>query len=225
MRPDLFNFGDIALEFDQHISQSIPGLAHLRETCVALSRRFVQPSSRVIDVGCSAGTLLREIYYANVGIRDQVNFIGIDAELAFKPAWESLEIPGVTFAVADCLSYPYRDISLATVLFTVQFLPTRAKAPLLNRLRESLIPGGACVVAEKVYAQSGRVQDAMTFPYYDRKRAYFSADEILDKERGLRGQMTLWTDAELRENLKLAGFAEIELIWANFPFVAYLAVK
>jgi tRNA (cmo5U34)-methyltransferase len=86
--------------------------------------------------------------------------------------------------------------------------------------------GGAVIIAEKVLATNSRFQDALTFPYYDGKlQNGFSPQEILDKERSLRGQMTLWTEAELKAALCESGFREVQLIWANFPFVALLAVK
>jgi tRNA (cmo5U34)-methyltransferase len=82
------------------------------------------------------------------------------------------------------------------------------------------------MIAEKVLASSARLQDALTFPYYDYKlERGFSAAEILDKERNLRGQMTLWTASELGQALRCAGFREIEPMWACFPFVGLLAIK
>ena len=80
--------------------------------------------------------------------------------------------------------------------------------------------------AIKPLADTSRLQDALAFPYYDRKLAEgFSEKDLLDKERSLRGQMTLWTEAELRSTLREVGFREIEPIWRNFLFVGFLALK
>ena len=40
------------------------------------------------------------------------------------------------------------------------------------------------IIAEKVFASTARLQDALTFPYYDFKLVNgFTAQDILDKER------------------------------------------
>jgi tRNA (cmo5U34)-methyltransferase len=110
-------------------------------------------------------------------------------------------------------------------IFTVQFLPEADKLPLLHRMYEALLPGGALIIAEKILASSARLQDALTFPFYDRKLRYFSAEDILDKERKLRGQMTLWSEGELKSRLNAIGFSEIQNFWTGFPFMAIVAVK
>jgi tRNA (cmo5U34)-methyltransferase len=154
-----------------------------------------------------------------------VQYDGIDSEPSFEPHWSTLRGPELTLRVADCRDYKYENISFAVALFIVQFLPPKDKVPFLRSLYSGMLPGSGLVIAEKVYAETGRMQDALTFPYYDQKLAHFTADEILDKERSLRGQMTLWTEAELRTNLQLVGFRDLELVWASFPFIAILALK
>ena len=116
-------------------------------------------------------------------------------------------------------------MSYVTSLFTLQFIPEPDKLPVLERIHAGLRPGGALLIAEKELASSARLQDVLTFPYYDFKRKSFRADEILDKERSLRGQMTLWSEEELRSHLAEVGFKEMEPIWDRFPFIAFLALK
>jgi tRNA (cmo5U34)-methyltransferase len=61
-----FSFADLAPKIDSHIRLSIPGYKDsLLPVCVRLSRRFVQPDTAVMDVGCSSGHLLAAIQRAN----------------------------------------------------------------------------------------------------------------------------------------------------------------
>jgi tRNA (cmo5U34)-methyltransferase len=100
------------------------------------------------------------------------------------------------------------------------------KLPLLSRIYAGLVEGGALIIAEKTLAETARLQDALTFPYYDYKlERGFTSEHILDKERSLRGQMTLWTEAELKAALSHVGFCEVEPIWRNLMFVGLLALK
>ena len=227
-RNDLnFSFAEHASTFSTHIGSSIPAYEHLIETCLGLSRRFIQDRTNVVDVGCSAGHLLSRLYEANREIRSFTDYIGLDSEPAFACCWDDLASEKVKFVVSDALSYSgFTNVSLACSLFTVQFLPWRDKPRLIQKVYDGLVAGGAMIIAEKVLASTARLQDALTFPYYDFKLVNgFTAQDILDKERSLRGQMTLWSSAELESALRLAGFVEIERIWEAFPFSAYLAIK
>ena len=110
--------------------------------------------------------------------------------------------------------------------FTIQFIRPQDKLPLLQRIYDGMVEGGAMIIAEKTLAVSARLQDALAFPYYDYKLEQgFSEKDLLDKERSLRGKMTLWTEAELKSALRKVGFREIEPIWRNFAFVGLLALK
>jgi tRNA (cmo5U34)-methyltransferase len=228
MMPHDFSFAEHAPEFDSHIEQSIPGVRQLRSMCVGLSRRFVQNGTTVLDIGCSTGSLLSAIRHMNQPARLGARYVGIDAERAFAPQWRERRAPNLTFQVCDARNFRgYRNLSLVTCLFTLQFLGESDRLPLLRRLHDALIPGGALIIAEKVFAPSAQLQDALTFDYLDMKLQHFSEREILGKERALRGQMRLWTEQQLVSALCEAGFqsANIVEIWRNYLFVAKLGIK
>ena len=56
----------------------------------------------------------------------------------------------------------FRDLSLATAIFTLRFLPHRHRLEVSRRLYEGLVTGGALVVAEKFYAKTPKIQDMLT---------------------------------------------------------------
>jgi tRNA (cmo5U34)-methyltransferase len=223
-----FSFAEHAPTFRNHISSSIPGYkGGLLPTCVSLTRRFVQPETRVIDIGCSTGHLLASVRRANQTARPDVEYIGIDIEPGFSVPWNKFRAKNLHFEVADARTYQgYVDLSVVLSIFTLQFIRPVDKQPLLKRVYDGLVEGGALLIAEKVFAETARFQDALTFPYYDYKLGKgFSPQHILDKERSLRGQMTLWTEVELRSALCQAGFREIQSIWRSAVFVGLLVLK
>jgi tRNA (cmo5U34)-methyltransferase len=223
-----FSFGDHAPTFDKHIRDSIPGYKDvLLPMCVGLSSRFVQPDTRVVDVGCSTGHLLASIRRANSACRAGVEYIGIDCEPSFGEHWNRRRAETMSFVACDARIYEgFENVSFAISHFTIQFIRPVDKLPLLNRIHTGLVDGGALIIAEKTLAETGRHQDAVTFDYYDYKRKRgFTPEQILDKERSLRGQMTLWTEAELKAALVQAGFRDINPIWRNLMFVGILALK
>jgi tRNA (cmo5U34)-methyltransferase len=218
-----FSFAKRSKNFGRHIEQSIPGYGSLIETSIRLSRRFVQDKTSVIDIGCSTGSLICQIETECYGSRSDVRYVGLDIEPHFRQHWTKSEID---FRVADARTFDFNNTSLACSMFTLQFIRPPEKRDLLCRIHGGLVEGGALLIAEKILASTARLQDAMTFPYYDFKiEQGFRSKEILDKERSLRGQMTLWSRKELETELELAGFREIEAIWERFPFVALVALK
>jgi tRNA (cmo5U34)-methyltransferase len=221
-----FSFGDHASTFDRHIESSIPGYKGLVRKVACLSRRFVQPGTHVYDLGCTTGHLLRRMGLENRASRPGVTYIGIDREPAFEENWIRRGTPDLDFRIGDVRTWPYGKASLITSVFTLQFIPPMDKRGLLMRLQDCLVEGGALMIAEKTLAASARLQDALTFPYYDYKlERGFTPEQILQKERSLRGQMTLLSEAELLSVLKEIGFREIERIWGEAPFAAFLALK
>lgn len=220
-----FSFREHAPHFDAHIGASIPSYDRLLKQCVMLSHRFVQNGTRVVDIGCSTGALISSVRDAVRDCRRDVEHVGIDVETGFKVHWRRHRAKDLRFFDRDARDYRFENVSLATSLFTIQFLPERHKVPTLQRIFDGLVDGGALIIAEKVLASTSRLQDCLTFPYYDYKLDQFSEKQILDKERQLRGKMTSWTRSELEANLTRVGFFEMEHIWCSFPFVAILAIK
>ena len=135
--------------------RSIPGYRELVRTCVGLSRRFVQPGTTVVDVGCSTGHLLASIQESNQAARPDVNYVGLDCVPDFSDHWGRLENENVRFEVCDARSYQgFKNVSLAYSLFTIQFIRPADKMPLLQRIHDGLVDGGALIIAEKTLADT-----------------------------------------------------------------------
>jgi tRNA (cmo5U34)-methyltransferase len=223
-----FSFAAHARGFDQHIQESIPGLENLRAMSVEFSRYFVQHETNVIDIGCSSGALLRSIRDENEPSRRSVSYLGIDTERNFREHWHGRRAGNLRFQVRDARSFEgFENMSLVCSHFTLQFIPERDRPPLLRRVYDGLNEGGALIIAEKVLARSAKFQDMLTFPFYDHKLLSFSAEAILDKERSLRGKMTVVDEVRLEQMLCEAGFeaGAIQRIWQSYLFVAMIAIK
>ena len=222
-----FSFGKMALGFRRHIEASIPGYkTGLIPDCVSQSERFVQPGTNVYDVGCTTGHLLARIRRVNNKARPNVNYVGIDIEPNFIGSWDKHRRLNMRFELHDARAYKFERASAIFSLFTVQFVPPADKAALLDRIYAGLVEGGALIIAEKTLAETPRLQEALNSQYLDYKRRVgFTSEQILDKDRALHGQMTTWTESELREALQKAGFRELTSFWRGLFFVGYLALK
>lgn len=223
-----FSFANFAEDFDDHIDRSIRGYANLIEDCTELSQYFVEDGTMVCDIGCSTGRLLGQIRARNQGRAPGARYVGFDIEPAFQPHWRAREADNIRFVVQNALEYgDFRDLSLVTSIFTLQFLPERHRRELCRKVFEALVPGGAFIVAEKTFARSPKLQDMLTSLYLNYKRKHFPDEEILDKEKSLRDKMKPGRESDLIEMLTQVGFKSenIESFWKNHLFMALIAVK
>ena len=223
-----FSFASQAPDFDRHITASIRGYDGLRDDCVALSQYFIQPKTKVLDIGCSEGTLLRRVREHNLTRFQSVKYVGIDVEYNFRQHWGSDKSSNVIFKKKDITKYTdFDNTSLVISLYTFQFLPETERLPLMKRIYDGLVDGGAVLIAEKVHAKNAKFQDMLAFTYYDYKRQSFTEKQILDKERSIRNQMKPWSEWKLFEMIRAAGFVSTntQLFWRNHLFVGILAYK
>ena len=210
----MFSFNDIN-DFDDHIESSIPNYYLLNESVLSLSKFFLVPQTRVIDLGCSTGKLLKKIEHNGLKI-------GIDKAKNLLPESEENAV------FLDCPIEDFRDFgntSLVLSMFTLQFMPRKSRLDVLCRIHDGMIDKGAFIWAEKVYATSGVEQDLMNFSHYDFKRKNFTAEEILSKEEDLRSIMRLNTSDENERLAREAGFGKGIKFWKFFNFEATLYIK
>jgi tRNA (cmo5U34)-methyltransferase len=223
-----FSFANYAEDFDRHIELSIRGYGNLIEDCVELSQYFVENGTVVCDIGCSTGRMLAAIRSRNHERAPAARYIGLDVEPGFQRHWAQVEGANIRFMVQDVLAFrDFVDLSLATSIFTLQFLPERHRREVCRKIFEGLVPGGAFIVAEKTFTKMPKTQDMLTSLYLHYKRRHFSDEEILDKEKSLRDKMKLGREDDLIRLLTDAGFNAnaIEPFWRSHMFGAYICVK
>ncbi len=223
-----FSFSKQAATFDRHINASIRGYAALRHDCKLLSQYFVQSGTKVVDVGCSTGAFLRSVRDHNDEAVKKVRYLGVDTNDKMATRWKEFRAPNVSFKKGDARKIDVlNDTSVVFSLFTLQFLPEADRLPLVKRIYNGLHAGGAFILAEKVHAKNAKIQNILTFMYYDFKRLNFSPEEILDKERSLRDLMHPLSEFKIFEMLRSAGFKpnDMQLFWRNHLFLGVLAMK
>jgi tRNA (cmo5U34)-methyltransferase len=189
-----------------------------------MSRYFVENQTKVIDIGCSQGTLLKDIKRRNDHAKD-ADYIGIEINDAFQKHWH--KEPNLEFVIEDIRSWQgmNKDVSLATAIFTFQFIPERYRKEILQKIFNNLTEGGALIFSEKVYSEESRIQSMMEFMFYDHKQRGFTAKEILSKERQLRHMAKLTTEKVIIDLLRSIGFGPIQVFWRNFNFIGIVAIK
>jgi len=221
-----FTFATSKEGFDNHIDKSVRGYSHLWGDILSLSKYFVEDHTTVVDLGCSTGKLLKAMIEQNKKHIPHANYVGIEVEEDFYGdyTFDEEKFENLMYHRGDVRDYYFDNCSLVTSIFTLQFMPPKDRQEVIKKVYDGLNTGGAFIFSEKTFSCNPRIQDMMTFTFYDYKRQNFTDKEILDKEVQLRHMMKPNTKTELYEMFTSAGF-EVHNFWQNFNFMGAIALK
>lgn len=223
-----FTFAHREEGFDNHIDQSIRGYSVLHDDIVKMSKYFVEDDTNIYDLGCSTGKTLGAMIEQNK-FAPHAHYVGYEMADGFREAMDDRmrkhEVDDLELRFEDVRDADMYNASLITSIFTLQFMPRKDRQEVLNSVYEALNPGGAFIFAEKTYSCSSKVQDMLTFMYYDFKRESFEAEDIMNKEQTLRNMLKPNTWSELNDMLECAGFSSVQTFWQNHLFVGAIAIK
>jgi tRNA (cmo5U34)-methyltransferase len=212
-----FSF-DTIKNFDDHISGSIRGYILLDELICNLANFWAKDGERILDFGCTSGRLISKLAYAH----PNTDCIGYD----ITPN-NFLENSKATLLCQDitdpAFEIPQNNLSLC--IFTMQFLTLHQRRAVLDRVYTALNPNGALIICEKEINSYGQIQEVFTFANYDYKRQNFNADEILEKEKDLRGIMNCLPDWGNYSLLNKAGFSVVSQFFQSLNFKGWICIK
>lgn len=227
-----FTFAHSQEGFDTHIDNSIRGYSNLLEDTVAFSRYFVEDHTKVVDIGCSTGKLTKMIIAENPN-RPYAQYVGVelagsfydDMDERYKEVRKDFPSTILEFVRGDIRNYEFKNCSLVTSIFTLQFMPKTDRQDVIDRIYQGLNEGGAFIFAEKLMCENAFFQELLTFNYYDFKRKSFTPEEIMNKEKQLRDMLKPNTYPEITNMINNAGFSDFQTFWRNHQFVGIVARK
>ena len=94
-----------------------------------------------------------------------------------------------------------------------------------NKIYNQMNIGGCLFIVEKVRTPNVEIHDIYNDLYYDFKRNSFNGEEILNKNKSLRGVMKPLTLCDNFEILKNAGFEHIDVFMKINNFAGIMAIK
>ncbi len=225
--------GAAATNFDDHVSKSVPMYEHAHKLVVGLTDFFGRSGSKIIDIGCSTGSLLEQIAKDNNGKKD-LSLVGIDPvadmiELS-NSRFQANTYKGIDF---QSINGSYMDIefgpetsSMITSVYTIQFVHPSVRQSFVSKIYNELEWGGAFIFFEKIRASDARFQDLFTTLYNEYKVANgYTPSEILAKSLSLKGVLEPFSSLGNRGLLERAGFKDVEPIFQYLCFQGLLAVK
>ena len=223
-----WNFGkNVPNKFVNHITASVPEYDLGHEIILKLSDFFLKDNSNFYDIGCSTGNLIEKLYkFSN----KKVNLIGLDSEKQMinfaRKNLKKKKIRNFKIVHSNILKQNLKKSDLIVSYYTIQFIPPKYRQNVINKIYKSLNWGGAFIMFEKVRAPDARFQDILNSLYLDFKAENgFSNQEIIEKQKSLRGVLEPFSTFGNTGLLKRSGFVDITTIFKHICFEGYLCIK
>lgn len=219
----------VAEVFPDMIQRSVPGYSNIISMIGMLAGRFVQPNTRVYDLGCSLGA-------ATLSMRREIsapgcNIIAVDNSAAMidrcRRHVEAFrgDTP-VEVIEADIRQVPIHNASLVVLNFTLQFLDPADRQQLLDGIYQGLNPGGAIVLSEKFNFEDQRIGELLFTMHHDFKRANGYSELEIGQKRSMLENVMLTDSVEAHKaRLHQAGFSHAEVWFQCFNFGSLIAIK
>lgn len=210
--------------FDDMIARSIPDYISMRQIVEAFATRYGVDGGTLLDLGCSTGLAIRTFLNRArriVGVEISESMLDVVREKF--GSFGSVEIQAMDLRVEFPIVV---DVAVALSTFTLQFIPVEHRRRVVRSVYNSLRPGGAFIVAEKVIGETDVNQAAFVDIYHRfKERQGYSREEVDRKALALEGRLVPNTAAENVAMLEAAGFRDIECVWRWVNFAAWVAVK
>ena len=220
----------VAAVFDDMVRRSVPFYHETQQMGIDIAKRFVQPDTELIDLGCSTATLL--INAQNVIDTKSVKYIGIDnsksmLEEAKRKTKEAGLANKMSFLEADMEEdLPFSHASVVFMNYTLQFIRPLHRERLLLGIRERMCTGGCMIVLEKVLSEHSIFNRMYIEIYHEFKRnAGYNDEEISRKRESLENIMVPFRVNENIELMSRAGFGTVDVFFKWYNWVGYIAVK
>lgn len=215
--------------FDDMLSRSIPQYDVMRAACFAVGRRFVQPRTAIMDIGCSRGAALAP-FVDHFGAANR--FVGLDVSDPMLQAARERFAGMIRCNLVDIRKHdlrtglpPVRSSVILSVL-TLQFTPIEYRQKIVADAYEWLAPGGAFILVEKILGSSATMDRLLVDAYYEKKAdSGYSQEQIQRKRLSLEGVLVPVTAAWNEELLRQAGFEKIDCFWRWMNFAGWVAVR
>lgn len=213
--------------FDDMLARSIPQYEVMRKAVTNIACNYLQPGGHLLELGCSRGDQIARLISA---YGSGCNYHGIEcsepmviaSQERFKNQ-KNVELYNIDLR-KDWIDIKNCNVVLSVL--TLQFIPIEYRLQVLQKCYDSLSPGGAIILVEKVIGNSANLDSLMTENYYNLKHENgYSIYEIERKRLSLEGVLVPVTAKWNEELLYNSGFKFVDCFWRWFNFMGLVAIK
>lgn len=216
--------------FGEMLERSIPAYSDMRQLVERIGKRFVKRKTTIVDLGCSTGEAVRPFITA-FGCQNQYKLYDVS-----EPMLAACREKYKGWIDEGFLSVERFDIrgglpahlfsSLILSVLTLQFTPIEYRQKIIQSIYDSLEPGGALILVEKVLGSNYQMDALLVDEYYRIKAENaYTQEQIAAKRKSLEGVLVPITAKWNEDMLKEAGFRTVDCFWRFLNFAGWVAVK
>lgn len=232
-KPTPFQFDNqVAGVFDNMIRRSVPGYELITDMTALFARKFFHAGLAIYDLGASIGSASMAIRAALDGEtegkiiavdnspamveRCNVNLINSKGTLPFEVSCQNIQ----DFEMGK------EQAGLVIMNYTLQFIQPQDRAMIIQKIYDSLAPGGVLLLSEKITFEELGDSQLFIDIYHDWKATRgYSPQEIVQKRDALENVLIPDTRATHTTRLAQAGFIHCEAWFQSFNFISFAAFK
>ena len=215
--------------FPDMINRSVPGYSTLVNLLGVLALNYVQPGSRIYDLGCSLGASTLSMMHHLQGI--ECHYVAVDNSAAMIERAKALLPPAeagqeVSLICADIQDVIIKDASVVVMNFTLQFLNPEERLAILQNIYRGLRPGGVLILSEKIQLPQPEQDQRFIELHHQFKKANGYSDLEISQKRSALEKVLIPESIETHSGRLLeAGFARVDTWYQCLNFVSLLAQK
>jgi len=213
--------------FDDMVLRSVPGYKQMIELIGLAGRTYPVTNSNVYDLGCSTGAATLAIA-ANLKSKSVKIFSIDNSQEMLNQCSKNLTgtKANIQCICDDIVNIKFNNASLIIANLTLQFIDPKKRLTLIQRMFDSLLPGGALIISEKIIHEDDETNKNLIWLHesYKRENGY-SDTEIAQKRKSLEDVLIPESIPEHLRRLKKAGFKNPIIQLQCLNFASFLAVK
>ena len=213
--------------FDDMVLRSVPGYKQMIELIGLAGRTYPVINSNVYDLGCSTGAVTLSIA-SNLKSKS-IKILSIDNSQEMLDQC-SKNLSGIEaniqYICDDIENIQFENASLIVLNLTLQFIKPKNRSKLVKRMYDSLLPGGALIISEKIIHKNKETNKSLISLHESFKRENgYSETEIAQKRKAIEEVLIPESIEQHLKRLSDSGFKKPLVQMQCINFASFLAVK
>lgn len=224
-----FKFDErVVSAFPDMIKRSVPGYESVVAMTGLLADRYAKTKTNCYDLGCSLGASTLSMASR---VPADCKIIAVDNSSAMLAELTALicnqiEEKQIELVEQDIRQLPMENASFVVMNFTLQFVPLEDRGVLLKKIADSMNPGAALLVSEKIEIEDAEMNEAFIDAHHEFKKMQgYSELEVAQKRQAIENVLIPETIAAHQTRFKEAGFRTSAVWFQCLNFCSFIAQK